>query len=63
MAASTYLLSLVLLRLALLSGFYRVASITVAVSTTLAAARQPAFPWLFTSGRNLRYADPNLTEP
>lgn len=63
MAAGTYLLGLVLLWLALLSGFYRAAPTTAAASTTLVVACQLAFLWLFASGRNLRYADPSLTEP
>ncbi|HCF3370514.1 TPA: GGDEF domain-containing protein [Pseudomonas aeruginosa] len=63
MAAGTHLLGLVLLWLALLSGFYRAAPTTAAASTTLVVACQLAFLWLFASGRNLRYADPSLTEP
>ena len=63
MAAGTYLLGLVLLWLALLSGFYRAAPTTAAASTTLVVACQLAFLWLFASGRNLRYADPSSTEP
>lgn len=51
MAAGTYLLGLVLLWLALLSGFYRAAPTTAAASTTLVVACQLAFLWLFASGR------------
>lgn len=62
LAAGTYALGLLLLWLAIFSGHYAVSVQGALIDTVLVVLSQAVLFWLFISGRNLRFADPSLTE-
>ena len=61
-AAGTYGLILLLFWLAVLTGHYRASTASALLGTALVMASQGVLCWMFLSGRNLRLADPSLTE-
>ncbi|MBT8768826.1 GGDEF domain-containing protein [Metapseudomonas boanensis] len=62
MAAATYFMSLSLCWIAIFGGLFRGPLSTALASTGLVILSQLVFLALFTSGRNLRFSDPSLTE-
>ncbi|MND89731.1 putative diguanylate cyclase YdaM [compost metagenome] len=62
LAAGTYVLVLLLAWLAISNGYSRASIATALVVTLLVVASQALLAWFFASGRNLRCADPSLTE-
>ncbi|MET1077900.1 MAG: GGDEF domain-containing protein [Pseudomonas sp.] len=63
MALATYALVLLAFWVAMLGGFFQAPRLTVLVSSLLVLLSQGVFFLLFLTGRNLRFADPSLTEP
>lgn len=61
-AAGTYGLILLLFWLAVLAGHYRASTSSALLASGLVLATQGLLCWVFISGRNLRFADPSLTE-
>ncbi|WP_044873657.1 GGDEF domain-containing protein [Pseudomonas sp. LFM046] len=62
MAVATYAMILLLCWIALLGGLFRVDSRTALVGTGVVVLSQLVLLWIFTSGHNLRFSDPSLTE-
>lgn len=62
LAAGTYALVLVLLWLAIYSGYYSASLSSAVTGTVLVVLSQAVLLGLFLSGRNLRFTDPSLTE-
>ncbi|MNF61263.1 putative diguanylate cyclase YdaM [compost metagenome] len=62
LATGTYALALLLLWLAVLSGHYQGSVMGAVIGTVLVMACQSLLFTLFYTGRNLRFADPSLTE-
>ncbi|MHC8318095.1 GGDEF domain-containing protein [Pseudomonas sp. LB3P31] len=62
LAAGTYALALLLLWLAFFTGHYNAPLASVTIGSVLVVISQVALFILFYSGRNLRLADPSLTE-
>ena len=62
LAAATYGLALLLLWLSFFTGHYEQSLTSVAIGSALVVISQSVLFALFWSGRNLRFADPSLTE-
>lgn len=62
LAAGTYLLVLSLVWAALVNGHFQASAGLLLGSTALVLLSQLLLGWVFVSGRNLRFADPSLTE-
>lgn len=62
MAVATYTMILLLCWVALLGGLFRVPASTAMLGVGLVALSQLVLFWLFSSGRNLQFSDPSLTE-